>query len=119
MTQPQMEVRLASGSPFFGTGRTAGVTFDVIIANTSPIPFNVRRVELSTPSAIEYGINPTERLFNDPVGAGQQRTFAVPATAFSRVNRMTQTEPLLVRLVVELEHEGKRWREIILSRGVD
>jgi hypothetical protein len=119
MTQPQLEVRLASGSPFFGSGRTAGVTFDVVVANTSAIPFNVRRVELSTPNAIEYGIAPTERLFNDAVAPGQQRTFAIPATAITTVNRIQQTEPLMVRLVMELEHDGKRWREIILSRGVD
>jgi len=120
MTQPQMEIRLAGGSPFFGSSRTAPVTFDVSIANTSPIPFSVRRIELSTPSSVEFGIYPAERLFNEAVAPGEQKTMSVTATAYNAGNaRMSPTEPLAMRMIVEFEHEGKRWREVTLSRGLD
>lgn len=119
MTSPQIEVSLPSGPPFFGSARTAPVTLDVVVANTSAIPFHVRRIELSSPSATEFGIYPTERLFNQLIAPGEQQTLALTATAVtSQSSRMAPTEPLMLRVIVEMEHEGKRWREVILSRGL-
>jgi hypothetical protein len=116
--QPQIAVNLLGGSPFFGSGGTAAVTFEVTVGNTGSIPVNVRRIDIATTGMVQYGIYPAERYFNETIPAGEQHAFPISATAYSNSRRVSDVEPLTMRVNVELESGGKRWREIFLSRLV-
>lgn len=120
LAQPELRLqKQGNAPPFFGSGYTAAVNFDVEIHNRATTPIVVTRIELQTPGMVQYAIYPTERFFRDTIEANTTRTFAIPATAYTDRDRLTATEPLTVRAVVDFEAGTEKWREIYLSRLAD
>jgi len=111
--KPDLQVALAH-EIFFGSGSTAPATIDVTVLNRASVPIMVRRVELSSPGMTQFEIYPIARDFRDTIQPGETKTVSVFATAETTVRR--PTEPLTLRAVVDFEAEGKRWREMVITR---
>jgi hypothetical protein len=99
---------------FFGSGSTAPATIEVRARNRASVPIELRRVELSSPGMLEWGIVPTSREFRDVIAPGETKSVTLFATAETTVRR--PTEPLSIRAIVEFEAGGARWREVIITR---
>jgi len=113
VAKPDMNVELAHDL-FFGSGSTAPATIDVTVLNRATIPILLRRVELSSPGMVQYGIYPITRQFRETIQPGETKTVAVFATAQTSVRR--PTEPLTLRAIVDFEASGKVWREMLITR---
>lgn len=111
--QPELDVRLAH-SVFFGSGSSAPATIEVEVMNRAATPLVVRRVEVDSPGMIEYAIRRTVRDFRETINPGQSKTLTVFATADTRVARPNET--LTIRAIIELQAEGKTWREYVQIR---
>ena len=114
MERPDIDVNLANPL-FFGSGTTAPATIDVTVRNRGSEPFIIRRVELSSPGMMQYGLIPTTREFRQSVAAGETKAVTVFATAQTAVRR--PSEPLTIRAIIEFEAANKeRWREIVMAQ---
>jgi hypothetical protein len=113
VAKPDMNVELAHDL-FFGSGATAPATIDVTVLNRATVPILLRRVELSSPGMVQYGIYPITRQFHETIQPGETKTVAVFATAQTSVRR--PTEPLTLRAIVDFEASGKVWREMLITR---
>jgi len=113
ISAPEIAVQ-QSGSIFFGSSQTAPVSIDVAVRNTSNVPLRLRNVRIDAAGMSQYSIYPTERIVNEALAPGETRVISLFATAVTNRTRLNVTEPLSVRATVELEHEGKRFREVAL-----
>jgi hypothetical protein len=112
-TPPDLDVRLAH-EVFFGSGTTAPANIDVEVTNRATTPLVVRRVEVDSPGMVEYAIRHAVRDFRQTVNPGESKVLTVFATAETAVRR--PTERLTIRAVIELEAQGKTWREYVQVR---
>jgi hypothetical protein len=111
--QPEMDVRLAH-SIFFGSGSSAPANIEIEVLNRASTPLVVRRVEVDSPGMIEYTLRRTVRDFRETIAPGQSKTMTVFAIADTMTSRPTET--LTVRAVIEMQAEGKTWREYVQVR---
>ncbi|HEV7923397.1 MAG TPA: hypothetical protein VGR02_21650 [Thermoanaerobaculia bacterium] len=117
LARPEIGVRSTAASIFFGSGATAPVPLEVIVANNASVPLRVRRIQIESPGMAEYSLYPVTRMFNEEVGPGQTKTFNIVATAYTNISRLNPTEPLQVRATVEFEGPDQhRFREIVFQR---
>ena len=113
VAKPDLNVELAHDL-FFGSGSTAPATIDVTVRNRATVPIMLRRVELSSPGMVQYGIYPITRDFRETLQPGETKTVPVFATAQTSVRR--PTEPLTLRAILDFEVGGKVWREMVVTR---
>ena len=99
---------------FFGSGSTAPATIEIRARNRGSVPIELRRVEVSSPGMLEWGIFPTSRDFREVIGPGETKAVTLFATAETTVRR--PTEPLTIRAIVEFEAGDARWREVVITR---
>ena len=99
---------------FFGSGTSAPAAIEVRVHNNATQPITIRRVELSSPGMVQYGILPIAREFRQVVAPGETKGVTVFAMAVTTVRR--PNEPLAIRSIVHFEAAGTRWREIILTQ---
>lgn len=119
IAKPEVAVRSTASNIFFGSGGSAPVPLEVIVANNAGVPLRVRRIQIESPGMAEYTLRPLTRTFNDEIGPGQTKTFNLMATAFTTISRLNPTEPLQIRATVEFEGPAKeRFREIVFQRAV-
>ena len=104
------------GDMFFGSGRTAPLTLEVGISNPASRPLIVRRIRVESPGMVQYGIQPTERIFRETLQPGEGRVLAMTVTAIAGSSRLNATEPLTLRAWIDFEIDGKRFRELYLVR---
>lgn len=115
-TVPQPDFDAGLVNPlFFGSGTTAPATIEVQIHNRAKVPLVVRRIELDSPGMGQYTLLRIVREFRETVGPAETKTVTVFATAVARTTR-NPTEPLTIRAIIELQAEGKTWREMVLIR---
>ena len=103
--------------PFFGSGTTAPANVDVVVENRSASPIVVRNVRLESIGMAQWGVQTINRMFNETIAPGDTKAFPLFATARALVSRMTYTEPLTVRSIVQFESEGKRFQEIYTGQA--
>jgi len=113
--KPDVEIRTL-GDMFFGSGRTAPLTLEVGISNPASRPLIVRRIRVESPGMVQYGIQPTERIFRETLQPGEGRVLALTVTAIAGSSRLNATEPLTLRAWIDFEIDGKRFRELYLVR---
>ena len=109
---PKPDVQVRVGEIFFGSGTTAPLPIDVAVINTGTQPIAVRRVFLETPSMMQFGIYPFERIFNETIEAGGTGYFQMSPTAWASRSRLTPNEPLNLRVWVDFESGGVHWRDL-------
>jgi hypothetical protein len=85
------------------------------VANRATVPIVVRRIEVDSPGMGQYTIRREVRDFRDTIAPGEAKELTLFATAFAQTTRRP-TEPLQLRVIIELEHGDVRWREILLAR---
>ena len=113
------EVGVRLGAPlFFGSGQVAPATFEVTVRNQATVPIRVWRIHLSSPSMVQYAIRPVERTFNDSLEPGESKSFALVTDAVASAPRLDSTEPMNVRVEIDLEANGHRYRELSNVMGV-
>lgn len=110
---PDLDVRL-SHPVFFGSSSSAPANIEVEVMNRAATPLVIRRVEVDSPGMIEYAIRRTVRDFRQTVNPGETKLVTVFAMADTTTSR--PTEPLTIRAVIELQAEGKIWREYVQLR---
>lgn len=103
---------------FFGSGTTAPANLDVIVENRAGVPITIRSVRVESMGMAQWGIYPAQRMFNETVGAGQTKAFPIFATAQARAARMTMTEPLTVRAIVQFASGEERYQEVYIGRVI-
>ena len=99
---------------FFGSGSTAPASIEVQARNRAGVPIELRRVEVSSPGMLEWGIVPMARDFREVIGPGKTKSVTVFATAETTVRR--PTEPLTIRAIIDFEANNVRWREVVITR---
>lgn len=114
VAQPEIDARLAH-ELFFGSGVSAPATIEVRVANRADVPITVRRVEIDSPGMAQYTLGRAVRDFRDTLAPGEAKILTVFATAYAQTTRRP-SEPLQMRLIVELEGGGGRWREVLIAR---
>ena len=112
--QPDLDAHLVNPL-FFGSGTSAAATIGVRVANRATVPIVVRRIEVDSPGMGQYTIRREVRDFRDTIPPGEAKELTLFATAFAQTTRRP-TEPLQLRVIIELEHGDVRWREILLAR---
>ncbi|MBV9496369.1 MAG: hypothetical protein JOZ54_19125 [Acidobacteria bacterium] len=118
VAKPDIAVQMQGPSIFFGSGYTAPVALDIMVTNNASVPLRVRRVQIESPSMVEYTIRPFTRIYNEELGPGQSKTLSVVATAYTNISRLNPSEPLQLRAIVEFEGPNRtRFREIIFQRA--
>lgn len=110
---PELDVRL-SNPVFFGSSSSAPANIDVEVTNRATTPLVIRRVEVDSPGMIEYAIRRTARDFRQTVNPGETKVVTVFTTAYTTTSRPTET--LTIRAIIELQAEGKTWREYVQVR---
>lgn len=110
-TAPGVDVRLLN-ELFFGSNRTAAGTFEVEITNNAAVPMLIHSIRLSSPGMLEYSLRPEERRFGETIEAGVSKAFSVGATVVAASAGTDHREPLTVRVQLDVESGGKRYREI-------
>jgi hypothetical protein len=107
------EVTVRLRSPlFFGSGREAPASFEVDVTNQATVPLVVRSIRIASPGMVQYTILPRERIFKETIAPGETKTLPVDATAVASRGGLMAGEPLNVRVDVEFEASGRRFREI-------
>ncbi|HEX8171943.1 MAG TPA: hypothetical protein VF824_15510 [Thermoanaerobaculia bacterium] len=112
--RPEIDVAIPH-TIWFASGAEAPADVNVTVTNRATRPIAIRRVEISSPGMTQYRIQPASREYRDEVGPGQTKTVTIYATAQTQVDR--PTEPLMLRVLIEFESAGQRWREIVNQRG--
>ena len=98
---------------FFGSGGSAPANVAVSIYNRADVPITVRRVEVSSPGMAQYRLIHAARDVREVIPPRETKEVVVFTTAVSRVSN--PNEPLTMRVIVEFETNGKRWREVTLG----
>jgi hypothetical protein len=110
---PEADVRLV-GSAYFGSGAVAPATVEVEVLNTAAIPIVIRRVEIDSPSMVQYRVIRTARTVRESLAPGETRVVSV-MVPIERTSRQLN-EPLVLRAVIDFESGSDRWREIVMTR---
>lgn len=97
---------------FFGSSTTAPANIEVVVENRAGVAIVVRNITLQSSGMMTWGVYPTQRMFNETVNAGEAKAFPMFATAAARQARMTPSEPLTVRAVVQFDAGKERFQEI-------
>ncbi len=113
--RPELQVRLASPI-FFGSGTRAPATLELDITNRATVPIVVRRVQADSPNMAQYTIYPEMRDYHETIGPGETKTLTLFATAVAGRSRLTPSEPLVLRLFLELEVNQQRFREVFVNQ---
>lgn len=111
VTAPGIEVRILNPL-FFASTRTAAATFEVEVTNNAAAPMLVHSIRLSSPGMLEYSLRAEERRFGETVAAGETRAFTVATTVVAASAGVDDTEPLHIRVELDVEVGEKRYREI-------
>lgn len=61
---------------------------------------------------VQYTLRPLDRIYNDTLAPGETKTYHVTTEAIASTTALTPTEPLNVRVDVDFEATGQRYREI-------
>ncbi|MFZ2490815.1 MAG: hypothetical protein WA208_04945 [Thermoanaerobaculia bacterium] len=115
--RPPMEVRQI-GSLFFGSSYDTSVSLDFFIENNGTVPMKVWRILVQDAGMVQYQIPITSREFRRTIEPGKVERFTIVATAVTDVYRLSPNEPLLVRVTVDADREGKRFRALYLREPV-
>jgi hypothetical protein len=102
------------GTIFFGSGYTAPANLQIDLTNVSNEPVKLVRVGLSTPGMAQYSLQPISRTFNEEIAPKETKSYPLFGTAQTSIYRLRVSEPLVARVIVELEQGGKRFREIAI-----
>lgn len=114
MPQPEISAQLVNPL-FFGSVSSAPATIEIRVTNRGNAPLVVRRVELDSPGMGQYALARYARQYNETVPSGETKALTAFATAVAQTTTRP-TEPLTIRAIVELQSEGKTWREIAIFR---
>jgi len=106
-----VSVRLAAPL-FFGSGRTSAAALDVNVTNRANVPVTLRRIHISASGMLQYTIRPLDRIYNDTLAPGETKPYHLTTEAIASTPALTPTEPLNVRVDVDFEATGRRYREI-------
>lgn len=115
-TPGRPEVEIVQQTPiFFGSGSEAPLNLAVTITNPAQEPIVVRRVRVTAGMGMtQYSIRPAERIVRETLAPGQSRELHLTATAYTDRARLTPTEPLGLRTMVEYETGGRRHQELYI-----
>jgi len=109
----------ALGTPFFGSATDeAPVDLEVTIANRSTRTLRVRSIRVVSMGMNEYTIRSINQRFHDDIAAGETKALIVPATAISSAPGLHPSEPLLLRLDIAFEVNGKIFREVYSGQRI-
>jgi hypothetical protein len=101
---------------FFGSSSTAPLNLSVTIRNPAKEPIVIRRIRVTAGMGMtQYSVRPAERLFRETIGPGESKELQITATAYTDRNRLTPTEPLGLRTLVDYESGGKRHQELYVT----
>ena len=97
---------------FFGATRESPVTLDVNVTNRATVPLQARRVRVTSPGMVQYVLRPRERYLREDIAPGETKTILVDGVAVASRAGLAPSEPLNVRVEIEFEGGGRRFREI-------
>jgi hypothetical protein len=98
----------------FGAGTVATVTIDVTVRNNAAVPLLVHRIEIDSPGMARYSLVPIRRALNETLAPGEIRAIPILTNAVTTTSR--PGEPLSIRTILEFEAQGRRWREVTMTR---
>jgi hypothetical protein len=114
-TVPRPDIDSSLAYPIsFGVGSVANVTIDVTIRNNALVPLIVHRIEIDSPGMATYSLGPVRRAFNQTLAPGEIRSIPIHTNAVTSIRR--PGEPLSIRTVLEFQAQGRRWREVTMTR---
>ena len=102
------------GTIFFGGGYTAPANLQIDLTNMTNDPVTLVRVGVTTPGMAQYSLQPISRTFNEEIAPKETKSYPLFGTAQTSIYRLRVSEPLVARVIVELERNGKRFREIAI-----
>ena len=98
---------------FFGSGGEAPLNLAVTISNPAKEPIVVRRIRVTAGIGMtQYSVRPAERMVNETIAPGETKELYLTATAYTNRTRLTPTEPLGLRTILDYESGGKRHQEL-------
>jgi len=121
MNQPptpgRPEVEIFQQNPlFFGSANQSVLNLEVTIRNPAKEPIVVRRVRLTAGLGMtQYSVYPAERRVVETIAPGESKVVYVAATAYTNISRLTATEPLGLRAILDYDSGGKRHQELYVS----
>lgn len=116
--RPELQVR-TSGSIFFGSGYTAPLSLNVDIMNQGPAAVVVRRIRIESPGMSQYRLDPATREFRQTINPGETITLSMSALARTGIDRLSTSEPLQLRALVEYELGDARRREVYSIQAIE
>ena len=116
-TVEQPEIQLAPSSPiFFGSGTSAPASLDLSITNRANVPLNVVRVRIESSGVADYALRTFERSYRETLAPGQTQVFPILTQAYAAYAGLRTAEPTTVRVFVDFEAGGVRFRETSLQQ---
>ena len=113
----QPEMQLSPASPiFFGSGTSAPASLDLAIANRANVPLTVVRIRIESSGIADYALRTYERNYRVTIEAGQVHVFPILTQAYAAYAGTRTAEPLTVRVFVDFEAGGVRFRETSLQQ---
>jgi hypothetical protein len=110
--RPEIEV-FQQNPLFFGSANESVLNLEVTIRNPAKEPIVVRRVRLTAGIGMtQYSVYPAERRVLETIAPGESKVVYVAATAYTNITRLTATEPLGLRAILDYESAGKRRQEL-------
>lgn len=98
---------------FFGSGGSAPLNLAVTITNPSKEVIVVRRIRVTEGMGMtQYRVGQAERIVRETIAPGESAQVLVTTTAYTDRTRLTPTEPLGLRTLVDYESGGKRHQEL-------
>lgn len=116
--RPEVEIRQQSAL-FFGSGGEAPLNLSVTITNPGKETILVRRIRVTAGMGMtQYSVLPAERIVQETLAPGETRELFLTATAYTDRVRLTPTEPLGLRTIVDYDCAGKRHQELYVILGI-
>jgi hypothetical protein len=116
-TVAQPEVQLTPAAPiYFGSGTSAPASLNLAITNRANVPLNVVRVRVEASGVADYTLRTFERNYRETLGPGETRVIPILTQAYAAYAGSRSNEPLTVRVFVDYEAEGTRFRETSLQQ---
>lgn len=104
---------------FFGSSGEAPLNLGVTITNPAKEPIVIRRIRVTAGIGMtQYSVLPAERIVQETIAPGETKELYVTATAVTDRARLTPTEPLGLRAVVDYDFAGKRHQELYVILNV-
>ena len=107
---PEVSVS-ADREPFFGSNYEAPIDLGISVTNRSAEPIRVRSIRLRSPGGSQWTIRALEKIFNETIAPGQTKSLLMPAIAIGEPG-LVPTEPVTLRVDLEFEAHGDRFREV-------